>query len=550
MTSAGSGAVALTWYPPTPIPGQWTITGYRATAYTSSSGTQNDGTCTTQDPEGLSCVIDGLTDGETYWFSVLARTASGDGTPTQRVSFQLPSLGGYSDVTTGAFHTCALETDGDAWCWGDNLYGQLGDGTLGDPISVPTAVLMPTGAGGFTSIDAGGDTTCAIASTGDIWCWGSNGQGQMGIGETNTESSGTPLKIQMPQTGSPPSDVNFTQVSVGSEHACARTDGGILYCWGNGQSGQLGNLMTETAVAPVAVTTFTIALPQTYKRVSAGDTHTCAIASDDTAWCWGDGNGGALGLTNADGFYTEPSAITTGNGIPATWSSISAGLAYSCAVAANGTAWCWGTESNGELGDDGAAQATQYVAVPVTTGAPRPSAYTVAVAGDYHSCALSAGDAAWCWGTDALGQLGNSTGVTGDDQPVPVPVDVSGPDVPDTFDDIDVGAEHTCALDPVGRVWCWGSDSSGQLGNGGTCEASGADCTRPTQALSPGGGSQPLHASSACALDCSRDPSDPTPPTPDRASRVVGAMGIILAATFMGDRGARIELRRRRRPFE
>jgi len=156
------------------------------------------------------------------------------------------SVGGVlaSDVvslSSGSFHTCAVKADGSAWCWGYNLKGRLGDGTLTSR-SAPTAVSGLSS--GVTQISAGGHQTCALKSDGSVWCWGSNQYGQIGDGTTTDRLVPTPVfGLPFPAAG----------VFCGGAHVCALLDRGALWCWGNNDSGRLGDATTQSRTLPVPV---------------------------------------------------------------------------------------------------------------------------------------------------------------------------------------------------------------------------------------------------------------------------------------------------------
>ncbi|MFN5933343.1 MAG: RCC1 domain-containing protein, partial [Roseiflexaceae bacterium] len=128
----------------------------------------------------------------------------------------------FASIDAGSSHTCALTSAGVAYCWGNNVYGKLGDGT-GTSWSTPVTVSMPTGVT-FTSISAGHQNTCALTSAGEAYCWGDNLYGQIGDGTTTNRT--TPVVVSMP------AGVTFTSIEVFEMHACALTSSGVAYCWG------------------------------------------------------------------------------------------------------------------------------------------------------------------------------------------------------------------------------------------------------------------------------------------------------------------------------
>jgi hypothetical protein len=176
-------------------------------------------------------------------------------------------------VSAGSYHTCAIDTNGSLWCWGDNWYGQLGDGT-----NVGKDVPVQVSGTNWFSVSAGDGHTCGIKTDEILWCWGDNWYGQLGDG-TNVGKN-VPVEV---------SGTNWVSVSAGGEHTCGIKTNGTLWCWGRNNYGQLGDGTNVGKNAPVRVS------GTNWVSVSAGKYHTCGVKTDGTIWCWGRNNYGQLG---------------------------------------------------------------------------------------------------------------------------------------------------------------------------------------------------------------------------------------------------------------
>ncbi|MAG36986.1 MAG: hypothetical protein CL878_12190, partial [Dehalococcoidia bacterium] len=308
------------------------------------------------------------------------------------------------------------------------------------PIEVATSVTFLEVIGPFAVLAAGRDHSCGVTTDGRAFCWGANYQGQLGLGTELTWAAAVPTLV--------PGALTFTTISAGASHTCALADDGTAYCWGANYQGQLG-LGTELTGTVGVPTPVSGAL--TFTEISAGDVHTCALADDGTGYCWGDNFNGQLG-DGATTDQTTPAPVTMPLGV--TLTTISAGDQYTCAVADDGTAYCWGYNFNGQLGDGTFDQRT------VPTAVSGGLNLTAIIAADDHTCALASDGAAYCWGYNGNGQLGDGTTTQQN-----TPTAVSGGL---TFAFLARGSspDHTCALSTAGGGYCWGSNYQGQLGDG------------------------------------------------------------------------------------
>jgi Regulator of chromosome condensation (RCC1) repeat len=356
-----------------------------------------------------------------------------------------PAEGGTADwrqVSTGSYHTCGIRTSGRLYCWGNDVSGQLGDGGTNTNQPVPTEVAG--NATDWVAVDAGDFHTCALKSSGRLLCWGYDGFGQLGDGGTNTERP-TPTEVDGHAT-------NWTAVDTGGSHTCARKASGRLLCWGADSSGQLGDGGTNAARS---IPTPVAGNATNWSRPTAGGSHTCARKTNGRLFCWGRDAQGQLGDggTNTD----RPTPTQVARNLT-NWATVDAGAAHTCARKTTGRLFCWGYDGSGQLGDGGT---NTNRPVPTQVAGAGTSWATVAT-GFAHTCARKTSGRVFCWGADFNGQLGD--GGTNTNQPVPTEVAGSATD----WATVDAGSSHTCARITTRRLFCWGFDGSGQLGDGGT----------------------------------------------------------------------------------
>jgi alpha-tubulin suppressor-like RCC1 family protein len=226
-------------------------------------------------------------------------------------------------------HVCGVTADGSGYCWGRNYEGSLGDGST-EPRNVPTRVA---GSLAFTVVETGGESTCAIATDGTAYCWGYNSRGQLGIGDSPMRSL-----VPAPVAG----DLTFISVAVGVFHACGITVDGSAYCWGEGQSGELGTGGTERHSTPVRV-----AGDIEFRAVTANGATTCGLATTNVAHCWGWNYFGQTGTGSGAETVLVPSPVV-GEFV---FGMIDLGHLHACGVDHKGRAYCWGANNAGQLGD-------------------------------------------------------------------------------------------------------------------------------------------------------------------------------------------------------
>jgi alpha-tubulin suppressor-like RCC1 family protein/pimeloyl-ACP methyl ester carboxylesterase len=366
-----------------------------------------------------------------------------------------PDSGQTLSVSSRGSHSCALRASGEAFCWGYNVRGQLGDGSTG---SSGTPVRV-TGGHQFREISVGGYHTCAIKATGAAYCWGYNQYGQLGTG--GTEDAGIPVPVA--------GGYSFVQISAGELHTCGLTADGTALCWGYNESGQLGTgIVDGSSQGPIPhPRAERVAGAIAFSRVEAGYTQTCAIASGGATYCWGSTANGQLG--DGRGLETPsrpaPTQVTGGHGFVA----VSAGAGFTCAVTAANDAFCWGLNADGQLGV-GTSDADVH-SVPQRV----PGSFRVVSAGIGTTCAVGTDAKGYCWGSYGRGTLGvsqapelcNNSGCS--TRPIRTALAASSRWVSASRHP---GGAHVCAVSTGDEVYCWGSGIRGQLGNGGFNDSS------------------------------------------------------------------------------
>ncbi|MEU4626920.1 hypothetical protein AB0G04_43985 [Actinoplanes sp. NPDC023801] len=351
-----------------------------------------------------------------------------------------PSDHSAAPLTAGGSHTCGLAPDAKAYCWGYGGYGQLGNGGTSDRAH-PVAVDAPAGAA-FTHLTAGGNHTCGLARDGKAYCWGQGDKGR--LGDSGVADQVRPVAVHVP-TG-----VAFTQLTAGDDHTCGLARDGKAYCWGRGDYGRLGNNGVADQSKPVAVHAPT---GVAFTQLTAGGHHTCGVARDGKAYCWGRGAYGLLGIDNVVAYRSTPVAVHAPAGM--VFVHLTAGDAHTCGLGNDTKTYCWGEGASGALGDGGTANRLKPVAVDVPAGVT----FTRLAAGEAHTCGLGGDARTYCWGDGYHGRLGNSSDAI---QSRPVAVDAPAGV---TFTRLAAGDAHTCALGDDTKTYCWGFGYHGRLGN-------------------------------------------------------------------------------------
>lgn len=414
--------------------------------------------------------------------TVIPITVSADGSATRTARA----------ITAGQRHVCVLRDDGSVVCLGSNVNNKLGRlaGFAADVVrtngSSPLGTL-PTGTTDaldkVVEISAAGSHTCALQANGQVQCWG--------------RWDGNSVSLAMPVFGSNPGilhiaaggdlGVDGSGGEVASrDHTCALSVNHHLWCWGTNADGQLGDGTTTRATAPVEVKVSSTVAFDDVVAFAGGDRHTCATTLDDRTFCWGANGDGQLSRTStAPTIYTPSSSEPVGASSPLPGvHTIAAGKAFTCVTALNsstfndGAVKCWGRNDVGQLGNNSTTSSLN----PVTTFTPdtacqlgyEPYAYYYYVwtsphqgplldAGHEHTCAFVERSSCTgtsgtytrgvlCWGRNDFQQVGINVG-SSQLGPSFVPLDAN-------ITQISAGGHHTCAVDTLGRVWCWGSNGN------------------------------------------------------------------------------------------
>ena len=337
----------------------------------------------------------------------------GSGT-TNNSATPVPVSGGliFANVSAGDKHTCGVTRfEGVAYCWGDNSFGQLGNGTTkGSAVPVPVA-----GGLSFTTVSAGGRHSCG----GNGYCWGDNSSGQLG--------NGTFISSPVPVAAA---GFDWGALSAGRNHTCGIAFLGgflhipVVFCWGDNGTGQLGDGTTTSSASPTSANAGG-------GQVSAGALYSCSWGNSDPSYCWGNNDAGQLGNGTTNNSATP---VPVSGGLDFT--SGSAGAQHACGVTSAGVAYCWGDNNFGQLGNGSTTGSTKPSRVvggltfAALTVAGDLFNYTTVTAGGRHTCGIastqgpSAGvaGAVYCWGDNSAGQLGNGWATTSS-----VPVNVAGP---------------------------------------------------------------------------------------------------------------------------
>ena len=353
-------------------------------------------------------------------------------------------------IALGSSHTCALASDGTVKCWGNNLSGQIGDGTATPAYWAPIAIAGLTN---VTQIALGGGHTCALLSDRTVKCWGGNQTGELGY-TTTTKCSDPANPATTVDCSRTPTIVaglaTVTQIGVAGDEQSFETSGlscavladSTVKCWGVNTSGQLGDGTTTNRSSPVPVSGLSNVL-----KIAVGKNHSCALLKDSTVKCWGLNANGQLG-DGTNESRLVPTPVTGLAGV----TSIAVGGFQTCAVLSDQTMKCWGGNASGELGDGTTVDRNLPTPVPGLAGVTSVSL------GDEHSCVLLADGSVQCCGKNDAGQVGDGTTSSAKSF-----TSISGLTA---VVQISLGGAHSGARMQDGSLKCWGSNSNGGLGDG------------------------------------------------------------------------------------
>ncbi len=316
----------------------------------------------------------------------------GNGTITNSSTPVAVSLASGTTVTAiagGSYHSLALSSSGRVLAWGNNVDGELGNGTTTNS-STPVAVSLASGTT-VTAIAGGGYHSLALTSTGQVLAWGYNSFGELGNGTTS--SSTTPVAVSLP------SGTTVTAIAGGSYHSLALTSSGQVLAWGDNVEGELGNGTTTSSSTPVQVS-----LPSgtIVTAIAGGGYHSLALTSSGQVLAWGNNAYGQLGNGTTTNSST-PVAVSLPSGTTVT--AIAGGGSHSLALTSSGQVLAWGDNAQGELGNG----TTTNSSIPVAVSLPSGTTVTAIAGGSYHSLALTSSGQVLAWGNNAQGELGNGT---------------------------------------------------------------------------------------------------------------------------------------------
>lgn len=353
-------------------------------------------------------------------------------------------------------NSCAFKSDNTLWCWGTEGYGELGDGgSETDSTSVPLQSDSST----WTMIGrAYGQSYCGIKTDGSAWCWGKGNTGA--LGNNALSHSASPVEVF--------GGDSWQHITSGNGFSCGIKTDGSGWCWGAGRVRGDGTTGPGYEPTPQALDDG----GATWKKIIAGSANACGIRNDDEIYCWGNNSVGRNGNGTDSGYQYSPGIINEAG----PWIDISVGGQSACAIKADGSAWCWGKGQSGSLGDGVGGDHEEWDPIPIDD----PDDWKSINIGSGTGCGVKTDDTGWCWGQNANGVVGDGTG---SNRLRPVEIDGSY-----SWKYITPAQTHACGIQADNTVWCWGRETGGQLGNGSSSSTEQQSPVQITSFTTPGGG--------------------------------------------------------------
>lgn len=420
-------------------------------------------------------------------------------------------------LSVGGASACVIDAQNRPYCWGRNDEGQLGDGGTRDS-QQPRPVA---GLNSALAMSVGPRHSCAVGSRGKVHCWGSDGYAALGANAPQ-QSGGAgrdprPALMLQPARG----------LAAGQRFACALSEGGSVYCWGDNSKGQLG---IGSHQAQSATPSMVKGIDDATQVVAAAE-HACALRKNGEVKCWGSNLSGQLGIAQNSKVARTPVSMSKMRDV----TQLAAGSGFSCALSRQGQVWCWGASDRGQLGHVSGG----FGPVSGLTGVTR------IFAGGEHACARDRSGLLSCWGDNRKGQLGSNGGARDLEQPMPRPVRVRGIN---QVGDVALGKGFSCAVSGNKRVYCWGENRHGQIGNGTASDVwmMPVPVSQLRQVSALGGGASHACAAQGGGIQCwgklpvgpnggGSDARKPVRVLNKRAQQLVGGEGFSCALEQEGD---------------
>ena len=366
-------------------------------------------------------------------------------------------------IAGGGSSRIALSSDGQVFTWGDNFFGQLGtNSTVRSLVPVPVDTSGVLAGKRVTAISSRYTHCLAVTADGQVFAWGTNAIGELGIGVQRNNLLPVAVDTSRELAGK-----TIVAIAAGIHYSMALTSEGRVFAWGYNLDGQLGNNSTISSRVPVAVDTSGALAGKTVVVIAAGNIwngHSMALTSEGQVFSWGSNNGGQLGnnseINSKVPVAVDTSGVLAGRRVVA----IAAGYSHSLALTSEGRVFSWGSNNNGQLGNDSTTSSKVPIAVH-TSGALAGKRVVAIAAGYSHSLALTSEGQVFAWGSNWVGKLGNNSTISSQ---VPVAVDTSGVLAGRRVVSIAAGNSYGMALTEDGQIFSWGSNWDGALGNNST----------------------------------------------------------------------------------